>query len=127
MRTNNTKRQYTEQKPITQEDGKTINKVKQFFKTYGPTGVAVHFSVYFLTLGALYIAIDRRYIRVGDVTQWMKKIGLDKWFDMQKLEGKSKATNFATAWILAKPTEPIRFMLTLAITPYVVRLLRYTK
>ncbi len=101
-----------------------IGKVKAFFKKYGLAGVIIYFSLYFATLGALYVGISAGYIRIADVEKWIVKLGLDKWVDIESLEDKKNATNFAFAWIITKFTEPIRFAATLAITPYIIKLIK---
>jgi hypothetical protein len=122
----------TDHKPDTANDEQSgkeraFSKVKRFFKTYGIPGIAVHFTIYFMTLAGLYVALDKKKINIGRAVNWIKKLGLGAWVDLDKIEEKKRATNFAVAWVLAKPTEPVRFMLTLAITPYVVRALKWYK
>lgn len=54
-----------------------------------------------------------------DAISMFKAIHLDKLIDLDSLN--PKAGNFAVAWILTKFTEPIRFGLTIAITPSIYR------
>jgi hypothetical protein len=116
-----------EQKNPENEPGKAkeaVGKVKAFIKKYGIPGLIIYFAIYFLTLGGLYVGIANGLIRIADVDHWLKKFGLDKYFDLEQMENKKNYTNFAFAWIMTKFTEPLRFALTLAITPYVLRVLR---
>lgn len=55
----------------------------------------------------------------SDAISMFKAIHLDKLIDLDTLN--PKAGNFAVAWILTKFTEPIRFALTIAITPSIYR------
>lgn len=101
-----------------------LSKIKIFLKEYGIPGIIVHFSLYLLTWGGMYIGINYGLITVSNVEKLLRKIGLDKYVDMDKLENKKKATSFALAWILTKFTQPLRIALTIAITPYILKLLR---
>ncbi|KAL0485705.1 hypothetical protein AKO1_003320 [Acrasis kona] len=107
--------------PIEGESFKT--KFKNFFKKYGFVGLAVHFSVYFLTIGIFYICLEQNWLNVGDVDKWFRSLGVDKYFNMDKLEENKKGANLALAWLLTKPTEPVRFLITMALTPYALKIL----
>ena len=55
----------------------------------------------------------------NDAISMFKAIHLDKLIDLDSLN--PKTGNFAIAWILTKFTEPIRFGLTIAVTPSIYR------
>jgi hypothetical protein len=100
------------------------DKITQFLKEYGAIGVTVHFSLYFFTWACMYIAIDYGLITVDDVKKWIKKLKLDAYIDTNKLENTKRATSIALAWILTKLTQPLRIMLTIGVTPFLVRIIR---
>ncbi|KAL0490669.1 DUF1279 domain-containing protein [Acrasis kona] len=120
-------------------------KIRTFIRKYGPTGVVVYFAVYFATLFGLFFAIDNDIIVVGDVEKLLAKIGLGtkKEIDddaeeeskgglMTKIfgsvfEDKVQVANFGIAWVLTKFTEPIRLAVTVAITPYILKLFNILK
>jgi hypothetical protein len=95
--------------------------IRAFFKKYGKTGFAIYISVYLTTLGSLFAVIDNGILAADDAVKFLKKIGVDRFVDLDRIN--PKAGSFAVAWILAKFTEPFRMALTLAITPSVVKLL----
>jgi hypothetical protein len=104
-----------------------MNRITKFLKEYGIPGVTVHFSLYFITWAGLYLGIDYGLIKVSDVQKLVRKVGLDKYVDMDNLENKKTATSVAIAWILTKFTQPLRIALTIAITPFIMRILRLKK
>jgi len=110
----------SEYKHVSKERTKeSPGKITTFIKKYGPIGVVTYFGMYGLTLSAMYILVSRGLIVSTDVISLLQKIGLDRFFDVNEIN--PKAGHFAVAWILTKFTEPIRFGLTLAVTPSIYR------
>mmetsp|Transcript_12924 Transcript_12924/g.33665 ORF Transcript_12924/g.33665 Transcript_12924/m.33665 type:complete len:168 (+) Transcript_12924:99-602(+) len=102
--------------------GGIFGKLSWLVHEYGPVGIATHFSVYFVTLGGLFLGIDSGVLVAGDALTLLKYVGADRIVDLECLN--PKASNFAVAWILAKFTEPMRLPVTLWLTPRIARLIR---
>ncbi|KAL9649678.1 hypothetical protein ABK040_003355 [Willaertia magna] len=113
----------TTEEEIRQQEG-LLAKVKRFIKRYGLLGVAVYFGVYFLTLGLLFLLLQQGLLNTKSVLLWLHEKGFDKWIDTSDLQKSSQYANFAVAWVLTKFTEPLRFAITIALTPAVYKLIR---
>lgn len=100
-------------------------KVTIFWKKYGMIGIVIYFGIYFATLGSLYLALSAGLFNAADVIESVKRYGLGWLIHTEEISPSAqKATTFAVAWLLAKLTEPLRFAITLAITPYIAKLIR---
>ena len=100
-----------------------MDKVKQFVRKYGITGVVVYFGIYYLTWASFYIALQENWLGAGDVMEFAKKWGLEKYLDTDDHKNK-KVANIGLAWILTKFTEPLRFAATILVTPYVLKVVQ---
>lgn len=101
-------------------------RIQELFKKYGRTAVAVHFTVYFSTLGACYAAVENKM----DVEGTLVKFGLLRergegteddrqgWFS-DMIAG--KGSSFALAFLCSKALMPIRAGITVAATPSIHR------
>jgi hypothetical protein len=98
-----------------------MNKIKNFVKKYGITGVVVYLLIYYLTWTMFYFALECKWIKAGDVENLVKKFGLEKHFNLENNKSK-KMANIGLAWIMTKFTEPVRFTLTIMVTPLMLRL-----
>jgi hypothetical protein len=120
-----TKPQHEQQQEETQqqpEQPKTLmDKVKLFIRKYGITGVVVYFTIYYLTWLSFYVALQEKWLGAGDVMEFAKKYGLEKYLDTEDTKNK-KVANIGLAWLITKFTEPVRFAATILVTPYVLRL-----
>mmetsp|Transcript_23092 Transcript_23092/g.68034 ORF Transcript_23092/g.68034 Transcript_23092/m.68034 type:complete len:159 (-) Transcript_23092:190-666(-) len=101
----------------------TVAKLRWLVKEYGAIGVATHFSVYFTTLGGLFLGVDNGVFAAGDALETLKYMGVDNIINLDKLN--PTASNFAVAWILAKFTEPLRLPVTLWLTPRIAQFVRF--
>ena len=100
-------------------------KVRQYFDEYGRPGIVVYIGVYLTTLASLYGAVDSGLLPGGDAVSLLRRIGADRVLPEGTLDKiNPKSGSFATAWILAKFTEPFRFAFVVFITPRVVRMLK---
>jgi hypothetical protein len=82
-------------------------------------GVVTYFSIYGATLASFYGAFSSGILFAGDVVGLIEKLHLGDLFDESLLT--PKMGNFALAWIVTKFTEPLRFALTLGVTPAISR------
>jgi hypothetical protein len=94
-------------------------KLRTFIRKYGPIGIGTYFGMYGLTLAGIYALVSSGVLMATDAISMFKYVHLDKLIDLESLN--PKAGNFAVAWILTKFTEPIRFGLTIAVTPSIYR------
>lgn len=106
-------------------DGKSAARgFRCLWQQYGMVGVVTYLGVYVLTLGGMYLAVSAGVVKTGDVTWIIEKLHLEKFFEGQRYTISPKAGDFVVAWVATKLTEPVRFMITLAITPPISRFLR---
>jgi len=96
-----------------------LGRVRTFIKKYGAVGVTTYFTIYGVTLASLYGAFSGGLLFPGDVVGLIEYFHLGGLFDESLLS--PKLGSFALAWVVAKFTEPLRFGLTLAITPSLSR------
>jgi hypothetical protein len=75
--------------------------------------------MYGATLAGIYGLVSSGLLGANDAISLFKTLHVDKLIDLDSLN--PKAGNFAIAWILTKFTEPIRFGLTIAVTPSIYR------
>lgn len=97
---------------------------RYLWKKYGLIGVGTYLGVYVLTLGGMYLAVSAGVVKTGDINSLVEKLHLDKLFGKEELNIPPKAGNFMIAWVATKLTEPVRLIITLAITPPISRLIR---
>jgi len=96
-----------------------LGRVRLFLKKYGAIGVVTYFTIYGATLASFYTAFSSGALFAGDVVGWIEFFHLGDLLDESKLS--PKLGSFALAWIVTKFTEPIRFGITLGITPIIAR------
>jgi hypothetical protein len=75
-------------------------RLKKLLEEYGPVAFAVYFGLFFLVLAGFFVAI-----RMG--------------FAVESAAG--SATTIGAAYIATKLTQPVRIVVTLALTPLVAR------
>jgi hypothetical protein len=95
-------------------------RMKLLWKQYGVVFVVTYISVYLSTLGTIYELLAHDFISAKSAVDFFIWLGLDNHLDVTKLT--SKTGNFALAWLLTKPTEPIRLVLSSVITPKLARM-----
>eukprot|EP00591_Stephanopyxis_turris_P009332 CAMPEP_0195514958 /NCGR_PEP_ID=MMETSP0794_2-20130614/6185_1 /TAXON_ID=515487 /ORGANISM="Stephanopyxis turris, Strain CCMP 815" /LENGTH=237 /DNA_ID=CAMNT_0040643319 /DNA_START=218 /DNA_END=931 /DNA_ORIENTATION=- len=125
-------------------------RVKDLWKKYGVLAMGTYASLYFGTVGGLFICIDSGIIDPstlvnlfgggeGDVvasggeeggggivkllTDYLEKFDFTRPY-VEKIEKNPQLINLGVAWIAAKFTEPIRLGLTVVIVPRLARFLR---
>jgi hypothetical protein len=103
----------------------TFGRFKELWHKYGWVFVATYIAVYLSTWFSIYVLLTTPWI--ADLS-FMQSI--NEWGNSHLKELQEKVTflkrmniNVAIAWVLTKPTEPVRAMVTLAITPAIARLL----
>ena len=96
------------------------SRFKTLVRKYGPIAVVFHLSVYGTTLMGFYKAVEWKLVSAGDAVDMARWVGLDRFMDLEKVN--PSAGNLAVAWVLAKFTEPVRWILTAMCTPRIARL-----
>eukprot|EP00808_Paulinella_micropora_P009445 g6145.t1 len=92
-------------------------KYKRLWRQYGMVFISTYLGVYVGTLGMIYVLFNKGIANSSDVMDFTHYFGLeDKDYGLS-----SKTSNFALAWICTKFTEPLRFGVTLVLTPRVSR------
>lgn len=93
-------------------------RVSRFIRQYGFVGVATYLGIYLATLFSLYTLISSGAIAGSDILSALKSLGIGGEL-LDRID--PKAGNFAIAWIAAKFTEPLRLGITIALTPWIAR------
>jgi len=111
-------------------------------RLYGPVFLGTYFCVYVATLGSLFMGVESGVLDpvhvmqswgVGEGTEstvqfvvdWMKSHTLTEPY-AETVKKNPELGNLAVAWIAVKFTEPVRFAVTLALTPRVARAIGWT-
>jgi len=116
---------------------------KTMVRNYGPLFIGTYFAVYFSTWGSIFAGIesgafDPAYILSFIVDNNDSKTTAELVLDILKkypwtqpavpyVEANPSVANLAVAWIATKPTEPIRFGITVAALPRLGRWFGYNK
>jgi hypothetical protein len=95
--------------------------LKAMFKQYGYFAVATYLSVYVTTLLSLWALVSNKFIQGPDVNAWINKWSVKKAVWADEIHLRPGFINFATAWILTKPTEPVRLVVTIALVPFLAK------
>ena len=124
----------------TQQSAQTFGSM---LKRYGPVFVGTYFTVYVSTLLTLFGGVESGVLDPVVLFQWLGQSGggeavstvhlVVDWMEQHSwtapyapyVEKNPSMANLAVAWIAVKFTEPIRFGLTLGITPRVARYFGY--
>ncbi|OQR90543.1 hypothetical protein THRCLA_22538 [Thraustotheca clavata] len=139
-------RRYASNVAQAEEKPAHFGKLKALWKEYGVVAVGTYLSIYGVVLGSMYAAIETGVLSTkkeeprkegepestesslnivtatNKMMDWTNSIGIGQYLDIPEVNSKTSA--FLVAWVATKFTEPLRFGLTLMITPRVARLLR---
>jgi hypothetical protein len=148
MRNENTGLEFAETKGNSQGDDATSTVTKPTFRTmvrqYGPLFIGTYLTVYVSTVSAFYVGIESGWLDPvyllslfgGDgegvssansatvITNVLNRYSWTQWA-VPFVEENPWSANLAVAWIVTKPTEPIRFGVTVGILPLLARNLGY--
>jgi len=114
--------EHLSKKPPVYEDDEEPNsnksKFRVFWDRYGLVFIGTYFTLYFGTLGALYVAFSKGWAGSVDVLQFAKYFGLEE----SVANVNPKTAHFTLAWVATKFTEPLRLGGAVLITPPLARL-----
>jgi hypothetical protein len=98
-------------------------RLKHMIKSYGYFAVAAYLGVYVVTLAGLYGAVKAGLIRGPEkLDEYVNNWTVKRWlFGDREFHIPPALTQFATAWVLTKTTEPVRLVVTIGILPGLVR------
>lgn len=97
---------------------------QETWRAYGYLFVGTYFGIYFLVLGSAYCLVRCGAIPAPDLNTWVNDSRVKKWVSPDKHLHLSKAaSDFLTAWLIVKTTEPIRAAATIVAVPVMVRYL----
>lgn len=109
------------------------NKIKEMMNKYGAVAVGTYLSVYIITLGSIFTALDYDIFNAAtfglDPIAMIKKVCdiIENTTGNKSLPTyiRSNPTvgTFAIAWVMTKFTEPIRLGVTIVIVPKIAQLL----
>lgn len=93
-----------------------MNKIKELIESYGPTAIVVYYAIFFLSMGIFSVAISFGVApALAELSAEQKESGWLSYFS----EG--WALTLGGAWVLCKVIQPLRILLTIAITPWCAR------
>ncbi|SOV81229.1 conserved Plasmodium protein, unknown function [Plasmodium sp. gorilla clade G3] len=104
------------------------SSIKRFFKKYGYVGLGTYFFVFLLTFCSSYFFVHFKYISLTDLKYVSEKMHLNKYIDddlHKKID--SLWGELIFAYVASKITEPIRIIITILITPYIARAIKFKK
>ncbi|CAX64324.1 hypothetical protein PFUGPA_03177 [Plasmodium falciparum Palo Alto/Uganda] len=104
------------------------SSIKRFFKKYGYVGLGTYFFVFLLTFCSSYFFVHFKYISLADLKYVSEKMHLNKYIDddlHKKID--SLWGELIFAYVASKITEPIRIVITILITPYIARAIKFKK
>ena len=103
------------------------NEFKDTFKAYGKLAVATYLTVYVSTLSSIYFLIHFKFIKGFDLHKWLHESWIGQTFFSEKyVKLHPNVSEFIVAWVLTKPTEPARALVTLMLLPLIVRFMPKT-
>ncbi|KAG2373351.1 hypothetical protein C9374_012217 [Naegleria lovaniensis] len=109
----------------TEEKLSLLGKIKRFIKEHGFMGLFLYFSMYFSTLGLLFVILQQGLLPTRAVLEWLSENGFRSFIgDSEKLDSSQKYANFVLAYIVNRLLEPIRLVMTYRMTPKVSQFLR---
>lgn len=97
-------------------------KVKALFKQYGVFAVSTYLGVYVVTLFSLFGIVSAGAVQGPDINAFLAKQG--ERFGIERLKTlhlSPAVSNFLTAWLLTKTTEPVRLATTIVLVPVLAR------
>jgi hypothetical protein len=103
-------------------------KMQSLWRRYGWLTVVTWFGVYFTFLGTVF-GIRRLGLfgsvgtqRARDLEEWInKQPWKQRWLGERPISLSPAAFDFMVAWLLIKPTEPLRLILVVLLVPWLVR------
>lgn len=97
------------------------------WKSYGYLFIGTYFSIYFIVLGSTYVLVRRGVLPGPDIGEWINSTRLKRWVCPDKdLHLSKRGSDFLTAWLITKTTEPARAAITIVAIPVMVRYLPAT-
>ncbi|EDV21194.1 uncharacterized protein TRIADDRAFT_30605 [Trichoplax adhaerens] len=103
---------------VNQTNISTLQRLRVVFRDYGTCAIIFHIAVSLLSVGCWYMVVESGI----DIKTWMQKIGFSEKF-LQSVFTTSAGT-FIVAYAIHKTTAIPRAMLTISVTPLIVRHLR---
>jgi len=99
--------------------------IASLWRLYGWVGIGTYISIYALSLASLFLVVKNGAISGQDALRLVSFLHLSDRVDVEKLNSvDSWWGQFLVAWVLTKVVEPLRALLTLAITPFIARFFR---
>lgn len=98
------------------------------FKSYGVLAVATYFGVYLTVLGGFFLSVHFKWIKGFQLNKWLNehptiKGYLAKVTKTEEVVLHPMLEDYIVAWVLTKPTEPLRIMATVMLVPAIVNLM----
>lgn len=85
-------------------------RIEQHLAEYGPVALGVYFTIFAVVLIGFALAIRMGLAKAAGASSTMNTVG-----------------TWGAAWVATKLTQPLRIVVTLAVTPLVARGLRWFK
>ena len=89
---------------------------RQYIRNYGGLTLTFYISMYVGVLAIIWALVELGAVKGPDVNKWLRNSRIKHWISPNKeLQVSPHITNFLTAWLLTKTTEPFRILITLFI------------
>jgi len=96
------------------------SRLRVLFEQYGLVFITTYAGVYVTTLGSIYELVSHDFVSASNAIEALRTLGVDRFVDLGAID--PRVGNFGVAWVITKFTEPLRFVLTAAVTPRIARL-----
>ena len=100
------------------------SRAQAMWTQYGYLFISTYLSVYVVVLGGTYALVRNGVLPGPDINEFVNSSRLKKWVCPDKdLHLSKRASDFLTAWLITKTTEPARAAVTIVLVPAMVRFL----
>eukprot|EP01138_Halocafeteria_seosinensis_P007319 gb/GECG01007483.1/.p1 GENE.gb/GECG01007483.1/~~gb/GECG01007483.1/.p1 ORF type:complete len:310 (+),score=15.78 gb/GECG01007483.1/:1-930(+) len=97
---------------------------RQYIRNYGGLTLTFYIGMYVGVLAIMWALVELGAVKGPDVNKWLRNSRIKQWISPNKeLQVSPHITNFLTAWLLTKTTEPFRILITLFAVPALLRYL----
>lgn len=98
-------------------------RFKAYVRNYGPLTLTAYFALYLVVLGSFWGLVELGTVKGPDVNKWINNSRIKHAITEDEIHLSPYLTNFLTAWLLTKTTEPFRMGAILFIMPALLRYL----
>ncbi|OII71275.1 uncharacterized protein cubi_01750 [Cryptosporidium ubiquitum] len=100
--------------------------MKDLWNKYGYTSIFTYFTIYLVTFSSFWILAINNVMNASKIIKMISLLKLDNHINTSKIEQKMETPfgKLFLAWISTKIVEPFRLFSTIALTPYIYKILK---